>query len=100
IRDFHVTGVQTCALPSLGRFGGAELGFGSDADILYVFDANGVDPQRAQTMASQIVAGLREHLTDNKVPLDLDADLRPEGRNGPRSEERRVGKEKRSRGWE
>lgn len=71
------------AVIGMGRFGGAELGFGSDADILYVFDANGVDPQRAQTLATQLVAGLREHLTDNKVPLDLDADLRPEGRNGP-----------------
>jgi len=71
------------AVIGMGRFGGAELGFGSDADILYVFDANGIDPQRAQTLATQLVAGLREHLTDNKVPLDLDADLRPEGRNGP-----------------
>ncbi|MCI1018258.1 bifunctional [glutamine synthetase] adenylyltransferase/[glutamine synthetase]-adenylyl-L-tyrosine phosphorylase [Microbacterium sp. C5A9] len=71
------------AVIAMGRFGGAELGFGSDADILYVYDANGVDPQRAQTLATRIVAGLREHLTDHRVPLDLDADLRPEGRNGP-----------------
>src|SRR5690606_33174251 len=71
------------AVIGMGRFGGAELGFGSDADILYVYDANGIEPQRAQTLATQLVAGLREHLTDAKVPLDLDADLRPEGRNGP-----------------
>lgn len=71
------------AVIAMGRFGGAELGFGSDADILYVYDANGVDPQRAQKLATQIVAGLREHLTDHRLPLDLDADLRPEGRNGP-----------------
>ncbi|MFJ4175789.1 bifunctional [glutamine synthetase] adenylyltransferase/[glutamine synthetase]-adenylyl-L-tyrosine phosphorylase [Microbacterium sp. NPDC089696] len=71
------------AVIGMGRYGGAELGFGSDADVLYVYDANGVDPQRAQTLATKIVAGLREHLTDHRVPLDLDADLRPEGRNGP-----------------
>ncbi|MHC9044178.1 bifunctional [glutamine synthetase] adenylyltransferase/[glutamine synthetase]-adenylyl-L-tyrosine phosphorylase [Microbacterium saperdae] len=71
------------AVIGLGRFGGAELGFGSDADILYVYDANGVDPQRAQTLATQIVTRLREHLTDHRLPLDLDADLRPEGRSGP-----------------
>ncbi|WP_341934320.1 bifunctional [glutamine synthetase] adenylyltransferase/[glutamine synthetase]-adenylyl-L-tyrosine phosphorylase [Microbacterium sp. LWO14-1.2] len=70
------------AVIGMGRFGGAELGFGSDADILYVYDANGIDPQRAQTLATRIVAGLREHLTDHRVPLDLDAGLRPEGRNG------------------
>lgn len=71
------------AVIGMGRFGGAELGFGSDADVLYVYDANGVDPQRAQTLATRIVSGLREHLTDHRVPLDLDADLRPEGRSGP-----------------
>ena len=71
------------AVIAMGRFGGAELGFGSDADILYVYEANGVDPERAQKLATQIVAGLREHLTDHRLPLDLDADLRPEGRNGP-----------------
>ncbi|MEV4734992.1 MULTISPECIES: bifunctional [glutamine synthetase] adenylyltransferase/[glutamine synthetase]-adenylyl-L-tyrosine phosphorylase [unclassified Microbacterium] len=71
------------AVIGMGRYGGAELGFGSDADILYVYDANGIDPQRAQTLATRMVAGLREHLTDHRVPLDLDADLRPEGRNGP-----------------
>jgi glutamate-ammonia-ligase adenylyltransferase len=71
------------AVIGMGRFGGAELGFGSDADILYVYDANGVEPQRAQTLATQIVTRLREHLTDHRLPLDLDADLRPEGRSGP-----------------
>ncbi|MCC2029962.1 bifunctional [glutamine synthetase] adenylyltransferase/[glutamine synthetase]-adenylyl-L-tyrosine phosphorylase [Microbacterium sp. YMB-B2] len=71
------------AIIGMGRFGGAELGFGSDADILFVYDAAGVAPERAQQFATQIVAGLREHLTDNRVPLDLDADLRPEGRSGP-----------------
>ncbi|MFS2241484.1 bifunctional [glutamine synthetase] adenylyltransferase/[glutamine synthetase]-adenylyl-L-tyrosine phosphorylase [Microbacterium sp. OR16] len=68
---------------AMGRFGGAELGFGSDADVLFIYDPNGIDPQRAQQHAAKIVAGLREHLTDQRVPLELDADLRPEGRNGP-----------------
>ncbi|MGB4136775.1 MAG: bifunctional [glutamine synthetase] adenylyltransferase/[glutamine synthetase]-adenylyl-L-tyrosine phosphorylase, partial [Microbacterium sp.] len=68
---------------AMGRFGGAEPGFGSDVDVLFVYDANGVDAQRAQRISTKIVAGLREHLTDHRVPLELDADLRPEGRNGP-----------------
>ncbi|WP_193598989.1 bifunctional [glutamine synthetase] adenylyltransferase/[glutamine synthetase]-adenylyl-L-tyrosine phosphorylase [Microbacterium sp. YJN-G] len=68
---------------AMGRFGGAELGFGSDADVLFVYDPNGVESQRAQQLAARIVAGLREHLADHRLPLDLDADLRPEGRNGP-----------------
>lgn len=73
--DFSVIG--------MGRFGGGELGFGSDADVLYVYDANGLDPQRANDLARQLVTGLRQYSEDNRVPFDLDADLRPEGRNGP-----------------
>jgi glutamate-ammonia-ligase adenylyltransferase len=71
------------AVIAMGRFGGAELGFGSDADVLYVYRANGVDAQRAQELATQLVAALRTHSEDHRVPLELDADLRPEGRNGP-----------------
>ena len=73
--DFSVIG--------MGRFGGRELGFGSDADVLYVYRANGVAPQRAHELATKLVAELRKHSEDHRVPLDLDADLRPEGRNGP-----------------
>lgn len=68
---------------AMGRFGGAELGFGSDADIVYVYDANGVAPQRAQELALQLVHGVRRYSEDHRLPLDLDAGLRPEGRNGP-----------------
>ncbi len=68
---------------AMGRFGGSELGFGSDADVLYVYRPNGVDPQRAYQLSLQLVAGLRTHSEDHRLPLELDADLRPEGRNGP-----------------
>lgn len=68
---------------AMGRFGGRELGFGSDADVMYVYRANGIDPQRAHQLAEKLVAALRKHSEDHRVPLELDADLRPEGRNGP-----------------
>jgi glutamate-ammonia-ligase adenylyltransferase len=68
---------------AMGRFGGRELGFGSDADVLYVYRPNGVDPERAHALSLKLVQGLRTHSEDHRVPLDLDADLRPEGRNGP-----------------
>jgi glutamate-ammonia-ligase adenylyltransferase len=68
---------------AMGRFGGAELGFGSDADVMYVYRANGIEPQRAHDLALRVVAALRVHSEDHRVPLDLDAGLRPEGRNGP-----------------
>ncbi|WP_439593860.1 bifunctional [glutamine synthetase] adenylyltransferase/[glutamine synthetase]-adenylyl-L-tyrosine phosphorylase [Microbacterium sp.] len=68
---------------AMGRFGGRELGFGSDADILYVYRPNSVDPQRANDLARGLVTALRARSEDHRVPLDLDADLRPEGRSGP-----------------
>ena len=37
---------------AMGRFGGRELGFGSDADVMYVYRANGVDPQRAHELVA------------------------------------------------
>ena len=68
---------------AMGRFGGAELSFGSDADVMFIYDPNGVEPQRAQELALTLVSKLREHSEDHRVPLELDADLRPEGRSGP-----------------
>ncbi|HWT32677.1 MAG TPA: bifunctional [glutamine synthetase] adenylyltransferase/[glutamine synthetase]-adenylyl-L-tyrosine phosphorylase [Microbacterium sp.] len=70
------------AIIAMGRFGGAELGFGSDADVLYVYRAGDVEPERANELARKLVGALRKHSEDHRAPLDLDADLRPEGRNG------------------
>ncbi|RKT36937.1 glutamate-ammonia-ligase adenylyltransferase [Microbacterium sp. AG1240] len=71
------------AVIAMGRFGGSELGFGSDADVMYVYRANGVPAQRAHDLSVKLVAAIRQHSEDHRLPLDLDADLRPEGRNGP-----------------
>ena len=71
------------AIVGMGRYGGAELGFGSDADVLFIHRPGEVEPERAQTLARAIVAALRDRSEDHRVPLELDADLRPEGRSGP-----------------
>ncbi|MEO5919597.1 MAG: bifunctional [glutamine synthetase] adenylyltransferase/[glutamine synthetase]-adenylyl-L-tyrosine phosphorylase, partial [Pseudolysinimonas sp.] len=67
---------------AMGRYGGAELGFGSDADIMYVYRAAGIDPDEAQRRAEHIVHELTRLTEDLRLPLDLDPDLRPEGKNG------------------
>ncbi|MFC4244456.1 bifunctional [glutamine synthetase] adenylyltransferase/[glutamine synthetase]-adenylyl-L-tyrosine phosphorylase [Gryllotalpicola reticulitermitis] len=69
------------AIIAMGRFGGRELGFGSDADVLYVFRALG-EPTAAST-AVRIAGDLKRLSEDPRLPFDLDLDLRPEGRNGP-----------------
>jgi glutamate-ammonia-ligase adenylyltransferase len=71
------------AIIAMGRFGGAELGFGSDADVLFVVDAPGEVSESVQRSATKLVSELRQQVSDARAPLELDADLRPEGRNGP-----------------
>ncbi|NEN06394.1 bifunctional [glutamine synthetase] adenylyltransferase/[glutamine synthetase]-adenylyl-L-tyrosine phosphorylase [Diaminobutyricibacter tongyongensis] len=70
------------AVIGMGRFGGRELGFGSDADIMYVFRAGQTDADTAHSTAKAIVAELGRLTEDNRLPLDLDIGLRPEGKNG------------------
>jgi glutamate-ammonia-ligase adenylyltransferase len=67
---------------ALGRYGGEELGFGSDADVVYVYRQAGADPQQAQERAEGIVRELKRLTEDMRLPLDLDLGLRPEGKNG------------------
>ena len=71
------------AVIAMGRFGGRELGFGSDADIVYVFRAGATDADAAHTTAKSLVSELGRLTEDNRLPLDLDIGLRPEGKNGP-----------------
>ncbi|MFK5634954.1 MULTISPECIES: bifunctional [glutamine synthetase] adenylyltransferase/[glutamine synthetase]-adenylyl-L-tyrosine phosphorylase [unclassified Ornithinimicrobium] len=69
----------------MGRLGGRELGYASDADVLYVHDPmSGVDPEAASAQAAEIFAELRKGLagTGPDPVLELDASLRPEGRSG------------------
>ena len=67
---------------AMGRYGGQELGFGSDADVMYVYRQAGATDQEAQSCAEQIVRSLSRLTEDLRVPLDLDLGLRPEGKNG------------------
>ncbi len=70
----------------MGRLGGGEQGYGSDADVVFVHDPlPGVDEPAAQEQATEIVKELMS-LLGRPGPdpvLDVDAALRPEGKNGP-----------------
>ncbi len=70
------------AIIAMGRYGGRELGFGSDADVIYVYRAVSVSSQQAQSTAEAIIADLVRYTEDLRLPLELDIDLRPEGKNG------------------
>ncbi|CAM5546445.1 Bifunctional glutamine synthetase adenylyltransferase/adenylyl-removing enzyme [Streptomyces glaucescens] len=74
------------AVIGMGRFGGHELGYGSDADVLFVHEPReGVDEREAGEAANQVVSEMRRllQIPSADPPLLIDADLRPEGKSGP-----------------
>ncbi|MFJ3972394.1 bifunctional [glutamine synthetase] adenylyltransferase/[glutamine synthetase]-adenylyl-L-tyrosine phosphorylase [Streptomyces parvus] len=74
------------AVIGMGRFGGHELSYGSDADVLFVHrPREGVSDEEAGRAANAVVGEMRRllQLPTADPPLLIDADLRPEGRTGP-----------------
>ena len=74
------------AIVAMGRYGGFELSYGSDADVLFVHEPHeGADPQEASTYAHAVANELRRLLLlpGDDPALQVDADLRPEGKQGP-----------------
>ena len=74
------------AVIAMGRFGGHECGYGSDADVLFVHDPLPGRPEKEASDAAHAVAAELRRLLMLPVPdpaLIVDADLRPEGRQGP-----------------
>ena len=72
------------AIIAMGRLGGREIGYASDADVLFVHQARdgaGEEDaaQEAEAVAKQVMGLLAAALPH---PLEVDCDLRPEGRNG------------------
>ena len=77
---------MTLAIIGMGRLGGREQGYGSDADVLFVHDpVDGADEAEAAAAAHGVANELRRLLSipAPEPALDVDADLRPEGRQGP-----------------
>ncbi|SEO26320.1 bifunctional [glutamine synthetase] adenylyltransferase/[glutamine synthetase]-adenylyl-L-tyrosine phosphorylase [Actinacidiphila rubida] len=87
-----VTGNDAQPLPTrfaiigMGRLGGRELGYGSDADVLFVHEpydpADGGEAARAALAVADELRRLLQIPTADP-PLLIDSDLRPEGKSGP-----------------
>jgi len=74
------------AVIGMGRLGGAEMSYPSDADVLFVYEpADGWDDEAAGAVAHAVAQRLRSLLAAPAPdpPVDVDPDLRPEGRQGP-----------------
>jgi [glutamine synthetase] adenylyltransferase / [glutamine synthetase]-adenylyl-L-tyrosine phosphorylase len=70
----------------MGRFGGRETGYGSDADVIFVHDPLPGAAEQAAARAAHAVAEEMRRLLAQPAPdppLQVDPGLRPEGRQGP-----------------
>jgi glutamate-ammonia-ligase adenylyltransferase len=66
------------AVLGLGKLGGRELNFASDLDVVFVYEGEGSQAfEEAERAAGVVLAAIRDR------GFEADADLRPEGRNGP-----------------
>ncbi|PLS24629.1 bifunctional [glutamine synthetase] adenylyltransferase/[glutamine synthetase]-adenylyl-L-tyrosine phosphorylase [Bifidobacterium imperatoris] len=75
------------AVIAMGRYGGREVNFSSDADAILIYrPADDADDAQANAFAKKAVEDLRNILqgpTTLEPKIELDLDLRPEGKNGP-----------------
>ncbi len=73
----------------MGTLAGGELTYASDLDVVFVHEvAEGADEDAAHALALSVAANVITSLsaiTPDGSAFDVDADLRPEGRNGPLS---------------
>ncbi|WP_407317471.1 bifunctional [glutamine synthetase] adenylyltransferase/[glutamine synthetase]-adenylyl-L-tyrosine phosphorylase [Isoptericola halotolerans] len=70
---------------AMGRIGSREMGYGSDADVMFVHDpVPGADAAQAKDFALRTARTLQKMLSavGPEPNLPVDADLRPEGRQG------------------
>ena len=66
------------AVVGMGKLGARELNMASDLDLMFVYEGEGPDDvRRAVSVGERVMRGIRE------AGWEPDADLRPEGRNGP-----------------
>ena len=74
------------AVIAMGRFGGHEMGYASDADVLFVHEPLPGSSDEAASRAAHAIAESLRALLSRPGPdpaLQIDAGLRPEGRQGP-----------------
>jgi [glutamine synthetase] adenylyltransferase / [glutamine synthetase]-adenylyl-L-tyrosine phosphorylase len=71
------------AVLAMGRFGGGELSYASDLDVLFVYDGSGVDAvEEANRVATRVMRFVGGTTPTERIFI-MDADLRPEGKQGP-----------------
>ena len=71
------------AIVAMGRLGGGELAYGSDLDLLLVYEGSGSADAASAESAAESLLRLLNGATPAERVLAADLALRPEGRHGP-----------------
>ncbi|WP_344338746.1 bifunctional [glutamine synthetase] adenylyltransferase/[glutamine synthetase]-adenylyl-L-tyrosine phosphorylase [Brevibacterium salitolerans] len=76
------------AIIAMGRLGGAEIGYFSDADVMFCWRPHDPADARSTALGAHVkkvaLAVAREASRTDRIPgIEVDSDLRPEGRSGP-----------------
>jgi len=67
---------------ALGKFGGRELGYGADLDVVFVTDDNAANRPKAIQLGTELIDFLSKQTGEGSVFV-LDPRLRPDGDQGP-----------------
>lgn len=71
------------AVIGMGRYGGCELSYASDLDVLFVYDGEGTEAfDEAERTATALIREVGATTSEGRA-FEIDADLRPEGKQGP-----------------
>ena len=74
------------AIVALGKLGGRELSYHSDLDLVFLYDPNGLEPNRADECVADVSRRVVKVLEENSGLgrlYPIDTRLRPHGRSGP-----------------
>ncbi len=83
-RSSEAERVPEIAVIAMGRWGGGELSYASDADAMFVMDDEDIASGDPTKIAGAVITEMRKLLTRPGADpvLSVDADLRPEGKGG------------------
>jgi len=82
-QDQNLSELVDFGIVAMGRFGGEELGFGSDVDLMFVYSpCSAVSVELAQKAAERVISELHRVVIDPQLEFEIDIELRPEGKNG------------------
>ena len=71
------------AVIGMGRFGGGEMSYASDLDVLFVYEGTGVATVEEADRVAKALNRFLNGATPAERLYPIDADLRPEGKQGP-----------------